>query len=77
MDGVDHGPLRESWYPYTVPQNASGHPAMSVPVGMSSSGIPIGMQIVGPWHSEARLLGVAAAIERLMPWAGTWPPAAG
>lgn len=76
VDGVDHGPLRESWYPYTVPQNASGHPAMSVPVGMSSSGIPIGMQIVGPWHSEARLLAVAAAIERLMPWAGAWPPAA-
>ncbi|MCC5970483.1 MAG: amidase [Pararhodobacter sp.] len=77
VDGVEHGPLREAWYPYTVLQNASGHPAMSVPVGMSSKGIPIGMQIVGPWHSEARLLAVAAAIEALMPWAGSWPPAAG
>lgn len=77
VDGVEHGPLRSAWYPYTVLQNASGHPAMSVPVGMSSKGIPIGMQIVGPWHSEARLLAVAAAIERLMPWAGRWPPAAG
>ncbi|APE45624.1 hypothetical protein BOO69_18835 (plasmid) [Sulfitobacter alexandrii] len=76
VDGVEYGPLREAWYPYTVPQNASGHPAMSVPVGMSSDGIPIGMQIVGPWHSEARILAVAAAIERLMPWADRWPPAA-
>ena len=76
VDGVERGPLREAWYPYTVPQNASGHPAMSVPVGMSSGGIPIGMQIVGPWHSEGRLLAVAAAVERLMPWADRWPPAA-
>lgn len=76
VDGVDYGPLREAWYPYTVPQNASGHPAMSVPVGMSSKGIPIGMQIVGPWHSEATLLTVAAALEKLMPWADRWPPAA-
>ena len=76
VDGITRGPLREAWYPYTVPQNASGHPAMSVPVGMSSGGIPIGMQIVGPWHSEARLLSVAAAIEALMPWANRWPPAA-
>ena len=76
VDGVTRGPLREAWYPYTVPQNASGHPAISVPVGFSSGGIPIGMQIVGPWHSEARLLAVAAAVERLMPWAGRWPGAA-
>lgn len=76
VDGVEHGPLREAWYPYTVPQNASGHPAMSVPVGMSSGGIPIGMQIVGPWHSEARLLAIAAAVEALMPWADRWPPTA-
>ena len=76
VDGVNHGMLREAWYPYTVPQNASGHPAMSIPVGMSSRGIPIGMQIVGPWHSEARLLAVAAALEAIMPWAHRWPPAA-
>ena len=76
VDGVNHGALREAWYPYTVPQNASGHPAMSVPVGMSSAGIPIGMQIVGPWHSEERLLSIAAALEAMMPWADRWPPAA-
>lgn len=76
VDGVDHGPLREAWYPYTVPQNVSGHPAISVPVGMSSKGIPIGMQIVGPWHSEERLLTIAAAIEAMLPWAGRWPPLA-
>lgn len=76
VDGIDRGPLREAWYPYTVPQNASGHPAISVPVGFSSGGIPIGMQIVGPWHSEERLLAIAAAVETLLPWADKWPPVA-
>lgn len=76
VEGVDHGPLREAWYPYTIPYNASGHPAISVPCGLSSAGVPIGLQIVGRWHDEARLLAVAAALETLQPWAGLWPPLA-
>ncbi len=77
VDGVDHGPLRDAWYPYTIPCNASGHPAISVPCGMSREGLPIGLQIVGRWHDEARLLGVAAAIEILRPWGDHWPVLAG
>lgn len=77
VDGVDHGPLRDAWYPYTIPYNASGHPAISIPCGLSSGGLPIGLQVVGRWHDEARLLAVAAALETLQPWAGHWAPLAG
>ncbi len=77
VDGVDRGPLRQSWYPYTILFNASGHPAISVPAGVSAAGLPIGMQIFGRWHDEGRLLSVAAALEALKPWADHWPAAAG
>lgn len=77
VDGTEHGPLRDAWYPYTIPYNASGHPAISIPCGLSSAGLPIGLQIAGRWHDEARLLAVAAALEALQPWAGHWAPLAG
>jgi amidase len=45
--------------------NYSGHPALSVPCGMDSAGLPIGLQLVGKRWSEEQLLGVARAIEPL------------
>ncbi|GLQ80178.1 amidase [Mesorhizobium huakuii] len=45
--------------------NYSGHPALSMPCGEDRDGLPIGLQLVGKRWSEARLLGVAAAIEPL------------
>ena len=71
--GIDRGPLRDAWYPYTIPFNLTGNPALSVPCGVSSAGLPIGLQLVGPWHSEGRLLAIAAAIEAMEPWAERWP----
>lgn len=44
---------------------------------MSPDGLPIGLQIVGRWHSEAQLLAVAAAIEALKSWAANWPALSG
>ncbi|TJW31309.1 MAG: amidase [Mesorhizobium sp.] len=41
--------------------NYSGHPALAFPCGQASNGLPIGLQLVGPHWSEARLLGIAAA----------------
>lgn len=69
----NRGPLREAWYPYTIPFNLSGNPALSVPCGMSADGLPIGLQLVGPWYGEGRLVAIAAAIEALQPWTGLWP----
>jgi Asp-tRNA(Asn)/Glu-tRNA(Gln) amidotransferase A subunit family amidase len=41
----------------------TGHPAVSLPVGTDSKGMPFGLQIVGPRGGDAFLLGVAAALE--------------
>jgi amidase len=48
--------------------NLAGYPAMSVPVGRHSSGLPIGVQLVAAPGGESRLLGVAAQLETLNPW---------
>jgi aspartyl-tRNA(Asn)/glutamyl-tRNA(Gln) amidotransferase subunit A len=52
----------------TSPFNGLGLPAVSVPCGFSRSGLPIGMQLIGPPLSEGRLLALAAAYEALTPW---------
>ena len=54
IGNVAAGTPRYSWYPYTHPFNVTGHPAMSVPVGWNPEELPIGLQIVGPWHGEDR-----------------------
>ena len=59
INNVDCGPIRAGWYPYTFPFNMTGHPAVSMPCGWTSDGLPIGLQIVGPWYSEALILDVA------------------
>lgn len=48
----------------TSPFNLTGHPALSVPSGISSQGLPVGMQFVAPAFSEARLLEVGNTYEQ-------------
>jgi len=48
---------------YTVPANLAGLPAISVPCGADEDGLPVGLQIVGPAFSEARILQVARLVE--------------
>ena len=64
---------RASWYPYTHPFNLSGHPAITVPCGFTSGGLPVGLQIVGPWLADARVLHAAACFERARHWADRRP----
>ena len=59
---------------YTAPFNAAGSPAMSVPMGWSREGLPIGVQFVARDGDEATLLRVAAQIEAARPWRGRKPP---
>lgn len=54
--------------------NATGQPAISLPLCMSSGGLPIGMHLVGRYGSESLLLRLSAALEEAMPWAGRVPP---
>lgn len=54
--------------PFTFPFNMSGHPAASVPCGLSSGGMPVGLQIVGKRWADAQVLRAAAAFEDARPW---------
>ena len=56
--------------PYTEIFNATGQPAISLPVAASGSGLPIGIQLAAPLGEDARLLSLAAWFEREMPWSG-------
>jgi aspartyl-tRNA(Asn)/glutamyl-tRNA(Gln) amidotransferase subunit A len=67
IDGQPAGSIRGAWYPYTWPFNLSGHPAVSLPCGWSSGGLPVGLQIVGPWYADRRVLALAAHLERERP----------
>jgi amidase len=54
--------------PYTELFNVTGQPAISVPLAMSSAGLPIGVQLAAPMGEDARLLSLAAWFEREQPW---------
>jgi aspartyl-tRNA(Asn)/glutamyl-tRNA(Gln) amidotransferase subunit A len=58
-----------NWSPYTYPFNLTQQPAVSVPVGLSSKGLPIGLQIVGRRGDDALVLRAARALEQ----AGAFP----
>ena len=52
---------------YTIGANLGGQPAMSIPCGFTN-GLPVGLQIVGPHFSEAKLLNVAHVYQRETDW---------
>ena len=55
------------WAGFSFPINLSQQPAASVPCGMTGSGLPIGLQIVGPRGEDSRVLGFAKAFETAFP----------
>lgn len=57
------GTIRGAWYPYTFPFDLTGHPAISLPCGWSSQGLPIGLQLVGRWHDDRHLLDVGTRLQ--------------
>jgi len=56
------------WTPFSYPFNLTQQPAASVPCGFTSSGLPVGMQIVGPRYADARVLRAARAFESARPF---------
>jgi amidase len=62
------------FYPYCVPWNHLGNPAMSVPFGFGADGLPLAVQVIGRPGDEATLLSLAAQIEAERPWADARPP---
>jgi aspartyl-tRNA(Asn)/glutamyl-tRNA(Gln) amidotransferase subunit A len=53
---------------YTVSANLAGIPAISMPCGFTSSGLPIGLQLMGPHFAEAELLRIAHDFQRMTDW---------
>ena len=77
VDGTDvlaaMGSLN-SYVPYTPWQNATGQPAVSLPLAWSRDGLPMGLQFVGRSGDEMTLLKLAAQIEQAAPWERKRPP---
>ncbi|HMN51448.1 MAG TPA: amidase family protein [Xanthobacteraceae bacterium] len=65
----DYGDNWVEWSPYPYPFNLTQHPAASVPCGFTASGLPIGLQIVGPARQDALVLRAARAFESARPFA--------
>ena len=76
-----HSPLNAEamlgWTPFSYPFNLSQQPAASIPCGLTSGGLPIGLQLVGPMFGDALVLRACRAYESVRPiprpslaWAG-------
>ena len=63
-----------AFVPFTPAFNASGQPAISLPMHWNSAGLPIGVQLVAAYGCEDVLLRVAAQVEYAHPWADRRPP---
>ena len=53
---------------YTQLFNATGNPAISLPLHWNEAGLPIGVQLAGPYGDEGRLIRIAAQLEEARPW---------
>lgn len=62
---------------FTAVANATGQPAISLPLEWNAAGLPIGIQLMGRYGDEATLLRLAGALEAARPWAERWPAMAG
>jgi Asp-tRNA(Asn)/Glu-tRNA(Gln) amidotransferase A subunit family amidase len=62
-----------AYIPFTYPFNISGQPALSLPLGWSKAGLPIGVQFVGHPYGEGLIISLAAEVERAAPWAARYP----
>ncbi|HUI02796.1 MAG TPA: amidase family protein [Acidimicrobiales bacterium] len=70
-----HGLLRAAaLVPFTPVFNATGQPAVSLPLHHSAAGLPIGVQLVAPYGREDVLIQVAAQLEEAAPWHERRPP---
>jgi aspartyl-tRNA(Asn)/glutamyl-tRNA(Gln) amidotransferase subunit A len=55
------------WTPFSYPFNLTQQPAITVPCGLTTQGLPVGLQIVGPMFGDALVLRVARAYETVHP----------
>ena len=62
-----------AYIPFTYPFNISGQPALTLPLGWSTDGLPIGAQLVGHPYGEASIIALAAQLEQAAPWQARYP----
>ena len=55
------------------PTNFTGHPSMTVPCGFTREGLPVGLQLIGAWWNEAKLLAIAEMYEGANEWSRRRP----
>jgi aspartyl-tRNA(Asn)/glutamyl-tRNA(Gln) amidotransferase subunit A len=71
IDGHEVGPRGHAVYTGWV--NAAGLPGLALPCAPSREGLPIGMQVVGPYGADDALLDLGTAYEAAQPWSQRWP----
>ena len=69
--------LANEWVRFTAQFNMSGQPAISLPMGRTVTGLPVGVQLVAAYGRDDVLLRVAAQLETAAPWKGFTPTALG
>jgi aspartyl-tRNA(Asn)/glutamyl-tRNA(Gln) amidotransferase subunit A len=62
---------------YTIPVNLAGLPGLSVPCGFGAHGLPVGLQVIGNYFDEARMLRVAHQYQQATDWHRRAPPGYG
>jgi len=62
------------YVPFTPMQNATGQPAISLPLHWSADGLPVGVMFTGRFGDEATLLRLAGQLEQACPWRDRRPP---
>jgi aspartyl-tRNA(Asn)/glutamyl-tRNA(Gln) amidotransferase subunit A len=73
-DAPREGDNWTSWTPLTYPFNLTQQPAASVPWGFTSTGLPIGIQLVGRRHADHGVISAAKALQDARPWQNRRPP---
>jgi aspartyl-tRNA(Asn)/glutamyl-tRNA(Gln) amidotransferase subunit A len=71
IDGVEVNPAMS--VPFTMLANLCWNPAISVPAGQNSEGLPVGLQVMGPRHRDEIPLRLARLYEQARPWPRTAP----
>lgn len=73
VDPKDIGKRQMAMFPFAALFNFTGQPSISLPLGMSAEGLPIGMMFSARYADEATLYRLAGQLEKEMPWAGRRP----